>query len=479
MQSQGQVGSTSSVCTLTVGYGAAGSSAPWMTGDAQLAVGGSSVTLTGTKYCGPWGALSATAPAAQYSCNGTVEDNAAFLMPSACTLTGFTAAFDAAYTSSQIETYTVIKRVGTSDTTTDLAGVLSGAGVVRVGDSCVPGSTCAAANSLAAGDRVVVRSVYTGSGAPTPAPSPRYHRVAFSCDGSGQVVSGVLQNITSTLAYCAQNCLGTSASVAVRAPKDATAKHLRLYVDTNGTDQAVGTLYVGNAANALSPTALTCTATVSSGATCDSGTTTVSINAGQFYAIGLSSPSLNNGSKWVHYAMELGIGPAPTNTVGPTPTPVPLGRTNFGLLEDSNDAGSINCSPITTGAGGMVAASITVGINDVSGTFNKWRGAIYSNLTGPTTLLAETAEGTLSASTPPQWNTLAFTSPPTLSASTKYWACYQTNLTAAPSLNNLMRDNGVANSAYWTTSAFTYGAYPQPFPAKTGGTAMFSIYVSP
>lgn len=158
-------------------------------------------------------------------------------------------------------------------------------------------------------------------------------------------------------------------------------------------------------------------------------------------------------------------------------SPTLFGKTSIGASEDSGDNNVMECSKFTTGGVAGTAGSMTVyerGAID-TGSNNQWQGAIYSDNgsgTGPVNLIASSASGTLTANA---WNTVNLTA--SLSASTTYWLCANTNGTD-PGLNNWAYDT-VASSAVW--KARTFGTWPADFTTGggiSGASTQFSFYLT-
>ncbi len=137
--------------------------------------------------------------------------------------------------------------------------------------------------------------------------------------------------------------------------------------------------------------------------------------------------------------------------------------TTFGSMDthtaDTNDGNFFVSTKFTTGTHDGTLTSISVFINAIDSNpgNNKFRVAIYTDagVNHPTTLIAQSAEGTAVAGT---FNTLAVSA--SLTANTTYWLAYQTN-----GSNNFNFDSAGSNQYY--AYANPYGAFPST--AGTGG----------
>ncbi len=143
--------------------------------------------------------------------------------------------------------------------------------------------------------------------------------------------------------------------------------------------------------------------------------------------------------------------------------------TTFGSMTtttlDSGDNNYFTSTKFTTGIhpGALTSISIYVGAIDPTPANDKYRLAIYADggANHPTTLIAQSAEGTLTAST---FNTLSVTA--SLSANTSYWLAYQTTTTSNPGYNDFAFASAGTNQYY--AYANPYGPFPGT--ASTGGT---------
>lgn len=86
--------------------------------------------------------------------------------------------------------------------------------------------------------------------------------------------------------------------------------------------------------------------------------------------------------------------------------------------------------------------------------------AIYTDSSGPHSLVASSSEQTLIAN---NWNCAPLTTLPNLAANTTYWLAYQTNGSAA-TYNNLSYTTGSLSDTATVSQA--YGTFLNPFPGS-------------
>ena len=142
--------------------------------------------------------------------------------------------------------------------------------------------------------------------------------------------------------------------------------------------------------------------------------------------------------------------------------------TTFGSManttHDYGDNNFFTSTKFTTGShdGTLTSISIYIGGVDPNPANDKYRLAIYADggANHPTTLIAQSAEGTLTASTV---NTLSVTA--SLTANTNYWLAYQTTTTSDSSYNDFYYASAGTNQYY--AYANPYGLFPST--ADTGG----------
>jgi len=143
--------------------------------------------------------------------------------------------------------------------------------------------------------------------------------------------------------------------------------------------------------------------------------------------------------------------------------------TTFGSMttttRDRGDSNFFVSTKFTTGAnaGTLTSISINVGAVDPNPANDKYRLAIYADggVNHPTTLIAQSAEGSLTANT---FNSLPVTA--SLSANTDYWLAYQTITTSDPGYNDFAYAAASPNQYY--AYANPYGVFPST--AGTGGS---------
>lgn len=153
-------------------------------------------------------------------------------------------------------------------------------------------------------------------------------------------------------------------------------------------------------------------------------------------------------------------------------SPTTLGKTTIGGSEDTGDNNFMECTKFVTSGAGTAASFTVYARGAVEPANNLFQGAIYNDNgsgTSPTTLLASSASSTLTANA---WNTVSISA--TLTASTTYWLCANTNSTDI-NLNNWAYDT-VSNSAVW--KAQTFGTWPSSFGAGSTASTQFSFYVT-
>lgn len=138
----------------------------------------------------------------------------------------------------------------------------------------------------------------------------------------------------------------------------------------------------------------------------------------------------------------------------------------------------------TTSGGSISSISTYIGQAIAPSPNNAYQMAIYSDATGkPGTIIASTNVGTLAGS---GWNTLPITA--TLSASTKYWLVYWTNVTDGNhNGQNFISGYAGPNTFYQAFAAWQSGAsngMPTTFPSGTGPssgyeTSIYATYAAP
>ncbi len=152
--------------------------------------------------------------------------------------------------------------------------------------------------------------------------------------------------------------------------------------------------------------------------------------------------------------------------------------TTFGSMTtttlDSGDNNFFTSTKFTTGshAGTLTSISIYTGAVDPTPANDKYRLAIYADagVNHPTTLIAESVEGTLTANT---FNTLAVSA--SLSANTDYWLAYQTITTSNPSYNDFAFASAGSNQYY--AYANPYGPFPGTASTSgSNGSVAMAIY---
>jgi hypothetical protein len=158
-------------------------------------------------------------------------------------------------------------------------------------------------------------------------------------------------------------------------------------------------------------------------------------------------------------------------TTGAASNPI-VGYNQIGLSTDSGDSNWMNGSRVVNGPTSTTLANISVFVRSISSApNNKFQLAIYTDASGsPGTLVASTAQGTLTASA---WNTLPISA--TLAPNAAYWFVYNTNSTAASS-NNMAYDAGLSGQAVYSAGAIPFGTWPSSFGARSLWSGKFSIY---
>lgn len=311
--------STSSYCRATIAYTVAGGADP---ADAIIGGGGAASTLGlgSTYFCGGWRTTGNT-PHGSWSCASSVEYASAILWPSSCTLSGFSIRQDSVLPAGVTETYSVsVMNTSGAKVLTDLGAVLNDTTAYVVDTSCT--SNC----TIIQGDRLIIKNVVGSSGTPT----SEQRRWGISCNGTDQVVWGTSSDVpiaayTNTMGYVNSS---TSAPAAARVAKASYANRLTVRSDNAlSGGAATVTLYTGDSASALSPTSLTCTTGTGSGTTCTDNTNVVTIQAGSYYAVYISSAT-GTTSGDLHWAFVLDDTlatptPTPTSTATMTPTQTP------------------------------------------------------------------------------------------------------------------------------------------------------------
>ncbi len=99
---------------------------------------------------------------------------------------------------------------------------------------------------------------------------------------------------------------------------------------------------------------------------------------------------------------------------------------------------------------------------------NQVQAGIYSDASGPNSLLAVSAPATTIAG----WNTIAIPNI-AISSGTKYWIAMQTQGTLT-----IAYDSGAAGSAVSTAQSNTFGTFPDPFGAQATSSELFSMCVN-
>lgn len=153
-------------------------------------------------------------------------------------------------------------------------------------------------------------------------------------------------------------------------------------------------------------------------------------------------------------------------------TAATLGKTTVGASTDTHNSNWINASRFTMGTSGGAVSSMSVNVGAVAAAPNNaFQVAIYTdNNNSPSTLVAQSASGTLTANS---WNTIPISA--TLAANTAYWLAYNTNGTTL-SVNNLRYSSG--GSSAWTNSSVAFGTWPATFGTSTKASLTFSIYAT-
>jgi len=161
----------------------------------------------------------------------------------------------------------------------------------------------------------------------------------------------------------------------------------------------------------------------------------------------------------------------PNGTLNPTvfnTNTTTLGYTSDGGTTSTAAANTITACKFTASATGTVTTlSALVDTVDAS-THNMGQMAIYSGASSPTTLLASSADTTL---TPGSWNSFDIPTV-TLTSGQTYWLAYDTNATTS-ALNDLRYHAGTAGQS--RTVAQTYGTWPSSWSGTTGSNE-FSLY---
>lgn len=156
--------------------------------------------------------------------------------------------------------------------------------------------------------------------------------------------------------------------------------------------------------------------------------------------------------------------------------PTLFGKTAIGASEDSSNGNFMNCSKFTTGGSAGTAASFSVYVRGaVDASNNLFQGAIYTDNgsgSNPVNLVASSVSAALAGDS---WNTVAISA--SLSASTIYWLCANTNTSVITS-NNWAYDT-VAGAGTW--KAQTFGTWPANYTTGggvAGSSTQFSFYVT-
>jgi hypothetical protein len=136
-----------------------------------------------------------------------------------------------------------------------------------------------------------------------------------------------------------------------------------------------------------------------------------------------------------------------------------LGTTSIGVNVDSGDRNSINAFRFTMPNESGTVNSISVYISSPisASPNNQYQVAIYTDQTGPRTLLASSGSQTITGNA---WNTVALTA--SVTANTTYWLTYNSNA-ASDSADNLILSPIATCDYAWAAQA--YGTWPATAPA--------------
>lgn len=262
-------------------------------------------TASGTRYCGP------NSQVTNASCGQATEDEATWIVPADCTLTGISAKNNSVYAAG-INTVFTVRNV-TDAVDTDLSVTLDNVNVSATDTSC--SSNC----SVTAGERIVVKAVHTGSS------SSKLREFVVTCDGIGAAY--MFENYAGgSDSFVTNSQLSTTAAnVAARAPFAARLKNLYVWTTASPSTSVVATVCTGStlAGVSCSGTRPTCTVTTGGGVSCSDTTNTVDVGQGDFYYVSLSTGggSFSASSFKVSYQIDSQPTPTPTFTFTPTNTP--------------------------------------------------------------------------------------------------------------------------------------------------------------
>ena len=298
-------------CRVTLAYTLADGGAA----DAIVAGGGLPLSVSGTRYCGGWGATG-SAPSSSWSCDGLSANGAALLMPGSAEVSGLTVRV-ISLPDDDVEAFTLFKRDPDANDTT----ITFDTNPLEVSATVVAAAgLCSADCSVAAADRVVLQVDQSG----TAGSSPR--RWAVSFDGVGALAQQVVSDLDTTTRFSGPMYAndGGSGTTVVAQPVARTsyARNLRVRIDADVSAAATVTLFAGAAPGSLSATALTCTTGTGSGTTCadtDPGHITT-LNAGDYFAVAITGGAVETGVD-LHWAFEMDGDPPPTPTGTATSTP--------------------------------------------------------------------------------------------------------------------------------------------------------------
>ncbi|GFJ89292.1 hypothetical protein Prum_029340 [Phytohabitans rumicis] len=205
---------------------------------------------------------------------------------------------------------------------------------------------------------------------------------------------------------------------------------------------------------------------------------TVAYDAGTTSAVITPSAALTGGAGYtVTVKGNPGVNDSAGNTMAAnytfsfttaTPSGPTLGYNQIGAQVDEGSQNHMNGSRFVTGSTAMSITSMSVYMTTVTSN-NQFQLAIYTDSSGsPSTLVASSASGTLTANA---WNTRPVTA--TLAANTAYWLMYNTN-----GDNNMSFDTGSTGQGAWSTASQTFGTWPSTYGNSAKTTAKFSIYAS-
>jgi hypothetical protein len=147
-----------------------------------------------------------------------------------------------------------------------------------------------------------------------------------------------------------------------------------------------------------------------------------------------------------------------------------IGTTSVGTMTDTGNNNSLHCFKYTASGTGVLS-SISIFIANTNSYDKTYSMGIYKDSYGsPSTLLARTGDGQLTANS---WNSLPISA--AVSAGSYYWLCYNSRA-GNDSYNNIKYSSGSTPAVYRSQS---YGSWPSSFGSvQARWTDNYSIYAS-